>query len=102
MQVAEGKGLASNSLAMDARFLVARCEDAKQAERLFANLCCEPRAKLVPPAAHLIMADFDPAFAHQISDVARRQRGPAVKQDRQTDDLWVLLEVAKKPMFGHG
>ena len=72
------------------------------AERLFVNLCCELRAKLVPPAAHLIMADFDSAFAHQISDVARRQRGPAVKQGRQTDELWVLLEVAKKPMFGHG
>ena len=76
---------------MDARFLVARCEDAKQAERLFVNLCCELRAKLVPPAAHLIMADFDSAFAHQISNVARRQRGPAVKQGRQTDELCKLL-----------
>ena len=57
--MAEGKGLASNSLAMDARFLVARCEDAKQAERLFVNLCCELRAKLVPPAAHLERVAFN-------------------------------------------
>ena len=38
-----------------------------------ADLCCEQRTKPVPPEAHRLVRDIDPALVEQVLDVSQRK-----------------------------
>ena len=47
------------------------------------------------------MADIDAALVKQILDIAQRQRKSDVQHHRQTDDLWIAVEVFERIAFRH-
>ena len=52
------------------------------------NFRCEQWPKPVPPEPYRPMADVDALLAHQVLDIAQRQRKAYVHHYHQADDLW--------------
>ncbi|MCV2891318.1 hypothetical protein OE747_23620 [Ruegeria sp. XHP0148] len=48
------------------------------------------------------MAHINAALVQKVFHVPQRQREPDVQHDRQADDLWAGLEIAKRGSFCHG
>jgi hypothetical protein len=67
-------------------------EAAQMRNPLLSDLCCEHRAKPVPPKSDSLMADVDPALGQQILNVAQRQWVPHVHHHDQTDHFRQLLK----------
>ena len=65
------------------------------------NLGGEHRAETVPPEAHRLVADIDPALVQTVLDVPQLQREPDVEHHRQSDDLRRGLEVLERAALGH-
>ncbi len=59
------------------------------------------RAHPVPPVAHGLMADLDPAFVQQVPDVPQRQREVNIQHHCQANDLGAGLEITEGAGSGH-
>jgi hypothetical protein len=67
---------------------------------VLSDLCCEHRAKSVPPKSDGLMADVDPALGQEILDVAERQWVPHVHHHGQTNHFWRAVEIAERVPHG--
>ena len=68
---------------------------------LATDLGGEHWAEAVPPAAHSLVADLDPAFVQQIFDVVWRERVTDIAHHRPANDSGAHLEGAKAGALGH-
>lgn len=66
-----------------------------------SNLFGKDRAKSVPPEAHGLMADIDPAFVQNVLNLTQAERVAGVVHHRQLDDLRACLEVLERGGTGH-
>lgn len=68
----------------------------------FPDLVGEHRPEPVPPKPNGFVAHINAALVQKVFHVPQRQREPHVQHDRQANDLWAGLEIAKWRSFGHG
>ena len=71
------------------------------ADPLFADLCCEHRAKSVPPIPDRFTADVDAAFVQKVFDIPQRERKSDVQHDRQANNLGTAVKVLERVAFCH-
>ena len=65
------------------------------------DLRCGNRPEPVPPEAHRLMCDIDPALVQQVLHIQERQWIPDIHHHCEADDLAAGLEVAENARVAH-